>query len=130
MKYFKRFFCFILCLVSICLLTACGSANVDYDLAADGDQATYVTVTNMKKSPNNYKNKTYRIRGKITKNSTLATLKGMDSTGCCPWDLKLKEGNDNIVFTTSQKNVIVIGEYKSYKVGGQTSWYLVVNEIE
>ena len=117
--------------VSIFILTACGSINIDYDLSTSGNTITYSTVTNMKKSPKNYINKTFKIRGKVKSNgSSYHYLFGTDTENCCNWELEVRTENDEIEYPTSSKNVIAVGTYKSSKINGRTSYYLEISNFE
>lgn len=131
MKFWKKIFAILsLCIVSIGLTACGGSANIDYDLASKGDTFTYTTVTNMQSSPSSYLNKTIKIRGKHKSNgSTYHYLSGYDSTNCCNWSMEIRINDDSLEFPETNKNVVVVGDYKSKKVNGKTSYYLEVIEF-
>ena len=130
MKKIKVFLSSLILVLSIFMLTGCGASNIDYDLVASGNTITYSTVENMKESPRNYINKTFKIRGKVMSNGkTYHYMTGYDSTNCCSWSLEVRAG-DNIEYPNSSKNVVAIGTYKSAKVSGKTSYYLEISEFE
>ena len=131
MKKLKIFVTAIIMFVSIFCLTACGAANVDYDLSSSGNTLTYSTVINMKKTPKNYLNKTFKIRGKVRSNGqSYHYLYGTDPEACCNWDLEIKTESDDVKYPTSTKNVIAVGTYKAVRVNGRTSYYLEVTDFE
>ena len=131
MKQLKIFISSIILFVSIFLLTACGSMNIDYDLSKSGNTITYSTVINMKKTPKNYINKTFKIRGKVKNNGkSYHYLFGTDAENCCNWELEVRTQNAEIEYPSSSKNVIAVGTYKSSKVNGRTSYYLEISDFE
>lgn len=130
MKKLKIILSSLIIVLSIFMLTGCGTANVDYDLVAGGNSMTYTTVENMKGTPRNYINKTFKIRGKLMSNgNTYHYMTGYDASNCCTWSLEVRAGSD-VKYPSSSKNVVATGTYKSVKVNGRTSYYLEVTEFE
>ena len=129
MKKLKVFVSALVILVSIFLLTGCGSASIDIDCVAGGNTFTYTTVENMKGSPRDYLNKTLKIRGKLKSNgSSYHYMTGYDSSNCCSWQLEVR-AND-VAYPETTKNIVAIGTYKSAKTNGRTSYYLEISNFE
>ena len=130
MKKLKIFVSALIIMVSIFFVTGCGAASIDYDLAAGGNTVTYSTVENMKESPRNFINKTFKIRGKLKSNgSSYHYMTGYDSTNCCSWSLEVR-ANDVDYPTTTSKNIVAVGTYKSAKTNGRTSYFLEITSFE
>ena len=111
-------------------ITGCGTANVDYDLAASGNSFTYSTVEKMKDSPRNYINKTFKIKGQLkTNGSSYHYMTGFDSTNCCTWTLEVR-ASDNIEYPNTSNNITTVGTFKSAKANGKTSYFLEINQFE
>ena len=131
MKKIKYYVSIFVLIVISCFFSACGTANIDYDLSASGNTLTYSTVTNMKKNPKNYINKTFKIRGKIRSNgSKYHYIFGTDPENCCNWDLEIRAESNDFEYPSSSKNVIAVGVYKSSKINGKTSYYLQVSDFD
>ena len=128
MKKLKIFVSAIIIFVSIFLITGCGAANIDYDLVAGGNTITYSTVENMKDTPRNYVNKTFKIRGKLKSNgSSYHYMTGYDASSCCTWTLEVRT---DMEYPDTTKNVVAVGTYKSAKTNGKTSYYLEITQFE
>ena len=129
MKKLKILVSAIVIVISIFLITGCGVASIDYDCVAGGNTFTYTTVENMKDSPRNYINKTFKIRGKIKSNgSSYHYISGYDASNCCSWSLEVRA--NNIEFPETTKNVVAVGTYKSEKTNGKTSYFLEISNFE
>ena len=130
MKKLRVFLSAIMIVLTLGVLTGCGEGNVDYDLVASGNTITYSTVENMKESPRNFVNKTFKIRGKLKSNGgSYHYLFGYDSTNCCEWTLEVRTVDD-VEYPETTKNVVATGIYKSAKTNGRTSYYLEISEFE
>jgi len=130
MKKMKIFLSSLIIVLSLFMLTGCGTANVDYDLVAGGNSITYSTVENMKGTPRNYVNKTFKIRGKLMSNgNSYHYMTGYDSTNCCMWTLEVRAGSE-VEYPDSSQNIVAIGTYKSAKTNGRTSYFLEISEFE
>ena len=128
MKKLKVLVSALIIFVSIFLITGCGAANVDYDLVAGGNTITYSTVENMKGTPRNYINKTFKIRGKLKSNGrSYHYMTGYDSTSCCSWSLEVRT---DMEYPDTTQNIVAIGTYKSAKTNGKTSYYLEISQFE
>ena len=128
MKKLRVFVSAVIIFVSIFLISGCGAGNIDYDLVAGGSTITYSTVENMKDTPRNYVNKTFKIRGKLKSNgSSYHYMTGYDSTNCCSWSLEVRT---DMEYPDTTKNVVAIGTYKSAKTKGKTSYYLEISQFE
>lgn len=129
MKLKYLFVCLLLCLSYI--FTACGSSdNIDYDLSITGFQFRYEMVTNMKSNPQEYKNKTIKLRGDLKNNgSTYYYLTESDNV-CCSWKLEVKLKDDSISYPIgNNEDIIVVGNYLTYKMNGVEKYYLQINEF-
>lgn len=113
MKYLKKYFAFLILLLSMFCLTACGKVKVNYDLASEGGNFTYATIINMQSTPKRYLNKNFRIRGKIEDRGDSYTLYGYDNASCCSWELELSTENTDINLDNKTGYVTLLGTYKA-----------------
>jgi len=65
MKKLKVIISCVCIMMAMMMFAGCGNVSVDYDLVTCGASVTYTTVTKLKSTPINYKNKTFRISGYI-----------------------------------------------------------------
>lgn len=131
MKKLKGFLASFILIVTIFICSGCGEMSIDYDLVSAGNQVAYTTIMKMEESPKKYINKTFKVRGKMGSNgNSYHYITVYDNAACCTSSpLEIDTVSDDIEYPKTSKNVIVIGTYKSRKVGGKTAYYLEVSEF-
>ena len=130
-KSVLKFFSILSLVVVSLICSACGgSVSIDYDLVSRGNTFTQITVADMQSSPSDYIGKTIKIRGKHNSSGdTYHYISGYDDTNCCSWSMEIRLKDDTMTFPDTNKNIIVIGNYKSKKVNSRTSYFLEVVEF-
>ena len=130
MKKMKVIISCICIMIAMVFITGCGSISVDYDLVTCGASVTYTTVTKLKSTPINYKNKTFRISGEMKSGgSSYHYLSGYDATNCCAWNLEVQAA-EGVKLPSKTKTVTVIGTFRTTNNNGKSSGYLEVTEIK
>ena len=120
----------IMLIVSMFIVACGGDIVVDYDLASRGATFTQVTVAEMQSKPSGYLGKTIKIRGKhYSSGDTYHYISGYDETNCCNWSMEIRLKDDTMTFPDTNKNIVVIGDYKSKKINSKTTYFLEVIEF-
>ena len=121
--------CFMLIISTF--ISACGGEiAIDYDLASQGNTFTQLTVAEMQSKPSGYLGKTIKIRGKhLSSGESYHYISGYDDTNCCNWSIEIRLKDDTMTFPDTNKNIVVIGDYKSKKVNSKTTYFLEVEKF-
>ena len=127
MKLKYLFVCVLICVCT--LFTGCGASDIDYDLSATGFQFRYDMVTTIKNSPDNYTNKTIKLRGNIRHNGNTYHYITETDNVCCTWKMEVRVKDESMEYPTDNEEVIVVGEYLSYNINGVKKYYLQINQF-
>ena len=129
-KRIFRIVCMCMLVLLSGLFVGCGDLKIDYDLVSQGNTFTQLTVANMQQTPSKYIGKTIKIRGMhYSSGSSYHYLSGYDDTNCCNWEVEIRLKDDSMTFPDTNKNIIVIGNYRSKKVNSRTTYFLEVEEF-
>lgn len=121
---------FSLIVVTMFFSACSGDIQVDYDLASKGATFTQITVAEMQSKPSGYLGKTIKIRGKhYSSGADYHYITGYDAENCCNWSMEIRLKNDTMSFPDTDKNIVVIGDYKSKKINSKTTYFLEVEEF-
>ena len=118
--------CVLICLCTV--FTGCGG-DIDYDLSVSGFQFRYEVVTKMKSNPNEYKNKTIKLRGTLKSNGSSYYYLTETDNVCCTWKMEVKLKDDSLKFPDNKEDIIVIGNYSDYTINGSNRYYLEITEF-
>lgn len=129
-KYMNIFSAIIICFCML-FLTACGSANVDYNLEKMGYAFTKQTVDKMlnTSTASSYLGKTFKIRAKHL-DYGIHYIKGPDDDNiCCDWQMEVRLADESLSFPKKQI-ITVVGTFKVDRKAGQApNYYLNITEF-
>ena len=130
-KQIAKFLSVCFMLIITIFISACGGdIAIDYDLASKGNTFTQLTVSEMQSKPSAYIGKTIKIRGKhYSSGDSYHYISGYDEANCCSWSMEIRLKDETMTFPETNKNIVVIGDYKSKKVNAKTTYYLEVEKF-
>ena len=132
MKRIKVFLASVLLLISIVFCGCGGSVKVDLDLSKLSSYAVQSEVFKMQKSTTaqDYIGKTIKMRAKPKLSGDYHYIIGPDGDECCNWEIEIQLSDNLADYPATNKNTYVTGEYKYYKEGGRTYYYLELLQFE
>lgn len=103
-----------------------GDVRVNIDLSELSSYAVQSEVQKMQKSSTaqKYLGKNIKLRVKHYASGDYHYVVGPDGDECCNWEIEIRTSDTVTEYPKTGKNIYIVGEYKYYKEGGKTYYYL------
>ncbi len=131
MRKFKSFLALMFVMFTLVFAGCTGDVRVNLDLSGLSSYAVQSEVIKMQKSSTaqNYLGKNIKLRAKHYASGDYHYVIGPDGDECCNWEIEIKTSDSVSSYPKTGKNIYVIGEYKYYKDGGKTHYYLELLDV-
>ena len=93
-------------------------------IVTDKDKVIAASGTLKKK----YLGKNIKMRAKHYASGDYHYIIGPDGDECCNWEIEIRTSDTVTEYPKTGKNIYIVGEYKYYKDGGKTYYYLELLE--
>ena len=126
----RSIFALALICVMMCLLTACGSAKVQYDLTLQDTLAYSVGAKlNTGEYQSKYRDKVFKLKGTL-KSSGDDYHYIVTNDGCCNFTMEVRLADSSLSWPEKMnKKYTVVATYTWYKSGGTSGFYFNIQEF-
>ena len=118
----------VLFLAVTLLFAGCGGSDVrvNIDLSEMSSYMVQSEVQKMQKASTaqKYLGKNIKLRVKHYASGDYHYVIGPDGDECCNWEIEIRTSDTVTEYPKTDKNIYIVGEYKYYKEGGRTYYYL------